>query len=128
MNRAIWSLAEVGLRENKSSELLIKRLREAGFKIESGISGMPTAFVASHGSGKPIIGILAEYDALPGMSQESAPQRKARLAGAAGHACGHSGLGAGALGAALAVKEAMERHQTPGTIRLYGTHSTVNVG
>ena len=121
VNQAIWRYAEVGLQESQSSQLLMDKLEEAGFQVEAGLAEMPTAFVASYGSGSPVIGILAEYDALPGMSQRVAPQRIAEVDGAAGHACGHSGLGAGALGAALAVKAAVEQHQLPGTIRLYGT-------
>ena len=121
VNQSIWNFAEVGLQEHKSSELLVKKLREAGFDVKTGISGMPTAFVASCGSGKPVIGILAEYDALPEMSQMVTPQREPVTEGAAGHACGHSGLGAGALGAALAVKSALEKHDLKGTVRLYGT-------
>ncbi len=121
INRAIWEFAEVGLEENKSSALLVEKLKAAGFSVKQKISGMPTAFVASYGSGKPVIGILAEYDALPGLSQKIAPQREAAVEGGAGHGCGHSGLGTGALGAALAVKAAMEKHKLPGTIRLYGT-------
>lgn len=121
VNQSLWKLAEVGLRETKSSSLLISRLTEAGFDVKSGLSGMPTAFVASYGEGKPVIGILAEYDALPGMSQKVAPQREPVAEGKPGHACGHSGLGSGALGAVLAVKAAMEKHNLPGTIRLYGT-------
>ncbi|MDA1049550.1 MAG: amidohydrolase [Planctomycetota bacterium] len=121
VNQAIWQWAEVGLEEHKSSGLLIQKLRDAGFELETGIAGMPTAFVASYGQGKPVIGILAEYDALPGMSQKVVPQREAVEDGKPGHACGHSGLGTGALGAVLAVKAAMEKHELPGTIRLYGT-------
>jgi aminobenzoyl-glutamate utilization protein B len=121
VNRSIWEFAEVGLQESRSSRLLMDRLRAAGFEVKAGVSGMPTAFVASFGSGRPVIGILAEYDALPGMSQQIAPQRIAVEEGAAGHACGHSGLGAAAFGAAVAVKEAMAQHQLPGTLRLYGT-------
>lgn len=121
VNKAIWEFAEIGLQEKKSSALLVEKLKEAGFKVKTGISGMPTAFVASYGSGKPVIGILAEYDALPGMSQKVAPQREPVEPGANGHACGHSGLGSGALGATLAVKAAMEKHEIKGTIRLYGT-------
>lgn len=121
VNQAIWHFAEVGLQETKSSGLLVDVLRENGFEVETGLAEMPTAFVASFGSGSPVIGILAEYDALPGMSQQVAPQREPQQAGAAGHACGHSGLGAGALGATLAVKAALEKHKLPGTIRLYGT-------
>ena len=121
VNQAIWQWAEVGLQEHQSSSLLMSKLRDAGFEIESGIAGMPTAFVASFGEGSPVIGILAEYDALPGMSQKVAPQREPVQAGLPGHACGHSGLGTGALGAAIATKEAMVAHGLEGTIRLYGT-------
>eukprot|EP00913_Durusdinium_trenchii_P022844 g21448.t1 len=121
VNKAIWEFAEVGLEEKKSSKLLMSKLKDAGFKIESGVAEMPTAFVASYGQGRPIIGILAEYDALPGMSQKVVGFREAAAAGRPGHACGHSGLGSGALGAALAVKHAMEKHKLKGTIRLYGT-------
>ena len=121
VNRAIWEYAEIGLQEHQSSALLIEKLRAAGFDVETGVAGMPTAFVASYGSGGPVIGILAEYDALPGLSQQAVPYREPVTDGAPGHACGHSGLGTGALGAALAVKAAMERHNLKGTIRLYGT-------
>lgn len=121
VNQSIWKWAEVGLEEHQSSGLLQDKLREAGFEVETGLAGMPTAFVASYGEGKPIIGILAEYDALPGMSQQVAPQRVPVADGQPGHACGHSGLGTGALGAALAAQAAMKEHQLAGTIRLYGT-------
>ena len=121
VNQALWRYAEVGLQESQSSQLLMDKLQEAGFEVKSGLAEMPTAFVASYGNGSPVIGVLAEYDALPGMSQRVAPQRQAAVEGAAGHACGHSGLGSGALGAVLAMKAAMEQHELPGTIRLYGT-------
>lgn len=121
VNQAIWNFAEVGLQEKKSSALLIEKLKTAGFEVKTGIADMPTAFVASYGKGEPVIGILAEFDALPGMSQKVSPQREPLVDGRPGHACGHSGLGTGALGAALAVKAAMEKHELPGTIRLYGT-------
>ena len=100
VNESIWNFAEVGLKEIESSALLVEKLKSNGFQVKTGISGMPTALVASYGKGKPVIGILAEYDALPGMSQQVAPERIALKEGEAGHACGHSGLGAGALGAA----------------------------
>jgi len=121
VNQAIWKWAEVGLEEHRSSGLLIEKLTTAGFEIQLGLAEMPTAFLASYGEGKPVIGILAEYDALPGMSQKVVPRREPVEEGKPGHACGHSGLGTGALGAALAVKTAMEKHELPGTIRLYGT-------
>ena len=120
-NQKVWNFAEIGLQEHKSSALFVEKLKAAGFKVEAGVADMPTAFVAEYGSGKPIIGILAEYDALPGLSQKAAPHREPVEQGAAGHACGHSGLGAAALGAALAVKETMDKHDLKGTVRLYGT-------
>jgi aminobenzoyl-glutamate utilization protein B len=121
VNRSIWNYAEVGLQETKSSALLVSKLREAEFDVQTGVADIPTAFIASFGKGRPIIGILAEYDALPGMSQKVEPYQVVAKEGMPGHACGHSGLGAGALGAALAVKEAIKRHKLKGTIRLYGT-------
>lgn len=121
VNRALWEFAEVGLQERQSSKLLADKLKGAGFQVQTGVADIPTAFVASYGSGRPIIGILAEYDALPGMSQKVAPLRDPVTEDAPGHACGHSGLGSGALGAALAVKAAIEKHHLPGTVRLYGT-------
>jgi len=121
VGRSLWNYAEVALQEKRSAELLATTLRDAGFEVRTGAAGMPTAFVASYGAGKPVIGLLAEYDALPGMSQKVSDRQEPLEEGAAGHACGHSGLGAGALGAALAVKAAMEEHGLKGTLRLYGT-------
>ena len=121
VNKSIWEFAEVGLEERKSSGLLVEKLKAAGFSVKAGVADMPTAFVASYGSGKPIIGILAEYDALPTLSQKVSTDREPVVEGAPGHGCGHSGLGAGAFGAAIAVKEAMKKHNLKGTIRLYGT-------
>lgn len=121
VNQSIWNYAEVGLQETKSAQLLMEKLQDEGFTVKSGVAEMPTAFVASYGSGKPVIGILAEYDALPGLSQKPVPYRETQAEGGAGHACGHSGLGTAALGAALAVKRAIDEHKLKGTIRLYGT-------
>lgn len=121
VNRSIWEFAEVGLAEHKSSALLVERLKAAGFTVETGLAGMPTAFVASYGSGQPVIAVLAEYDALPALSQKISPILEPLTDGAPGHGCGHSGLGAGAYGAAVAIKAAMIQHKLPGTIRLYGT-------
>ena len=121
INQAIWNFAEIGLEEHKSAALYVKKLKAAGFRVTEGVADMPTAFVAEFGEGKPVIGILAEYDALPGLSQKVEPFREPVEEGAAGHACGHSGLGAAAYGGVIAIKEAMEKHQIPGTIRLYGT-------
>lgn len=120
-NKAIWEFAEVGLEETRSAALLVDKAKAAGFSVKTGVAHMPTAFVASFGSGRPIIGILAEYDALPNLSQKKEPFRSPVTDGAAGHGCGHSGLGSAALGAAIAVKSALEKHKLPGTIRLYGT-------
>lgn len=116
----IWDLAEVGLHELKSAEAIIEVLKKYGFAVEEGVAGMPSAFVASYGSGHPVVGILGEYDALPGLSQEAHYEKKAARPGAAGHGCGHNLLGVGALGGALAIKQAMEEQGIEGTIRYYG--------
>jgi aminobenzoyl-glutamate utilization protein B len=121
LNRFVWTQAELGLAEHRSSEEIQRLLSAHGFHIEKGVAHMPTAFVASYGSGKPVIALLAEYDALPGMSQKAEPLRAERVAGASGHACGHSVLGAASVGAAVATRYAMEAHDLPGTVRLYGT-------
>jgi aminobenzoyl-glutamate utilization protein B len=120
ISHKIWELAELGYLENESSKLLQEKAREAGFSVESGVAGLPTAFVASYGSGKPIIGILGEFDALPGLSQAVTPERVAYVEGAAGHACGHNMFGAGSFAAARAIKEQIESGALSGTIRFYG--------
>ncbi len=117
----IWDFAEVGYQEVQSSALLQQELESAGFSIESGVAGMPTAFVAEWGSGTPVIGILAEFDALPGITQDAVPERAPLPEKGSGHACGHHLFGAGSMGAAIATKEWLEATGTPGTIRLYGT-------
>lgn len=119
--RDIWELAEVGYQEDESCALLQAPLRAAGFEVETGVAGMPTAFVASWGSGTPVVGFLAEFDALPGLSQQVATERSPREEGGAGHACGHHLFGSASVAAAVAVKEWLESSGTPGTIRLYGT-------
>ncbi|MBN1224839.1 MAG: amidohydrolase [Candidatus Aminicenantes bacterium] len=124
----IWEYAEIAMMEYESSALLEETLEREGFRIERDVAGMPTAFVATFGSGRPIIGILAEYDALPGLSQESQPFKKVLSEGAAGHGCGHNLFGAGSLGAALGLKEIMEKHKIPGTLRLYGCPAEEDVG
>lgn len=118
---AIWNRAEVGYKEAQSSELLQQQLRAAGFALEAGVAGMPTAFVATAGSGKPIIGVLAEFDALPGFSQNAVPERSPIKGRISGHACGHHLFGTGSTSAAIAVKQWLEQTRTAGTIRLYGT-------
>lgn len=117
----IWNYAEVGYQEVKSSALLQEQLKKEGFKVESGVAAIPTAFVASFGSGQPVIGVLAEFDALPGVSQEAVPEKKERAGTTAGHACGHHLFGAGSVEAAVAVKNWMQATGQKGTIRLYGT-------
>ena len=117
----IWDWAEIGYQEHKSSGLLQEELRKAGFKVEAGVAEIPTAFVASFGSGKPVIAILGEFDALPGVSQTAAPQREERPGVKAGHACGHHLFGAGSAAAAIAVKEWLQKSGKSGTVRFYGT-------
>ena len=117
----IWNLAEVGYQEVQSSGILQVELESAGFDVESGVAGMPTAFVASYGEGSPVIVILAEFDALPGISQEVAIERAPIPGLGAGHACGHHLFGTGSVAAAIAAKEWLEQSGTPGTIHLYGT-------
>jgi len=119
--RQIWDFAEVGYRETRSCALLQQQLRAAGFAVQSGVAGMPTAFIATHGTGQPVIAILAEYDALPGITQDAVADRKPLADKDAGHACGHNLFGTGSVAAAIAVKEWLVRSGTTGTIRLYGT-------
>ena len=119
--KKIWEYAELGYEENKSSLLLQEQLEKDGFSLKKGLANIPTAFLASYGSGKPVIAILAEFDALPGMSQAVVPEQKALLPGAPGHACGHNLFGAGSVAAVVAVKEWLQKSGTKGTIRLYGT-------
>jgi aminobenzoyl-glutamate utilization protein B len=115
----IWDWAEMGYQEVQSSALLQETLSEAGFRIEKGVAGIPTAFVAEYGSGTPIIGILGEYDALPGLSQKAVPQKES-AGGIAGHACGHHLFGTASAAAAIAVKDWLKARGGQGTIRFYG--------
>jgi aminobenzoyl-glutamate utilization protein B len=119
--KTLWEYAEVGYQEDKSSELLQSTLAAEGFTIEAGVAGIPTAFVASYGTDGPVIAILAEYDALPGITQDAVAARSPIEGKAAGHACGHNLFGAGSVGAAIAVKHWLEESGAPGTIRVYGT-------
>ena len=121
MSRQIWEFAETGYEETKSSALLVAELKKAGFRVEAGVAGMPTAFIATWGSGAPIIAILGEYDALPGLSQETVAERKPVVQGGNGHGCGHNTFGVAAVHAAVEAKRVMEERKIPGTIRLYGT-------
>jgi aminobenzoyl-glutamate utilization protein B len=120
-SKTIWDYAELGYQEEKSSALLQRELQSAGFRVQSGVAGEPTAFVASFGQGQPVIGIMGEFDALPGLSQAATPNRSPVVADGPGHACGHNLLGSGAALAAVALKEFMERNHVAGTLRYYGT-------
>ena len=121
VSKQIWDLAELGYHENKSSALLQAQLKDAGFSIKIGVANEPTAFVASFGEGKPVIGILGEFDALPGLSQQPVPERAPVTQGGSGHGCGHNLLGSGAALAAVAVKQYMQANHVAGTLRYYGT-------
>ncbi len=120
-NRRIWSFAETGLGEARSSAELQQLLQANGFKVEAGVAGMPTAFVATYGSGRPVIGILAEFDTLPGVSQSATGEQAPGPNPAAGHACGHSAFGVGSTGAAIAIKQLLASGAIKGTVKLYGT-------
>ena len=97
VSRQIWDFAEVGYKENQSAELLKSELRSAGFAVAENVAGIPTAFTATWGQGRPVIAIMGEYDALPGLSQEDIPEHKPRVNGGPGHGCGHNLLGAASL-------------------------------
>lgn len=117
----IWEYAELSLQEKKSAELYCRVLKEEGFRVEKGICNIETAFSASYGSGRPVIGILAEYDALSGLSQKAGSLTREEIAsGGCGHGCGHNLLGAGALAAAMGVKAYLESSKGAGTVVLYG--------
>ena len=118
--REIWSLAEPGYQETKSSAILKEMLEGTGFRIESEIGGIPTAFTATVGSGKPVIGILGEFDALPGLSQAAVPYREPVKAGGYGHGCGHHLFGAASASAAIAIGEQIKTGTIKGTVRFYG--------
>jgi aminobenzoyl-glutamate utilization protein B len=120
--KQIWDYAELGFQEERSSALLEKALADAGFVVERGVAGMPTAFTASYGSGKPVIAVIGEFDALPGLSQAAGDAvRHPLVTGGSGHACGHNLLGTASAAAAIAVKDWMIQTKQPGTLRYYGT-------
>ena len=118
--KQIWEHPELGYNESFASSLQIKTLEEAGFKVTSGIGDIPTAFVAEYGNGKPVIGILGEFDALPGLSQQVTPNMNPVVPNGPGHGCGHNLLGTAGVTAVIALKERMEAEMLPGTIRYYG--------
>ncbi len=119
--KQIWDYAELGYLETQSSGLLVDELQKEGFTIRPGVADIPTAFVAEWGEGGPVIGLLAEFDALPGITQSSSPTRDPMADKHAGHACGHNLFGAGSLSAAIAIRNWLEATGTPGRVRLYGT-------
>jgi aminobenzoyl-glutamate utilization protein B len=117
----VWEFAETALQETRSAELLARELEDAGFAVERGVAGLPTAFVARWGEGRPVIGILGEYDALPSLSQAAGlTEKKPLVEGGAGHGCGHNLFGAATVGAAIAVRQIMEKENIPGTLVFYG--------
>ncbi len=118
---SIWAYAETALEEVRSAQELAAYAETQGFKVTLGVAGMPTAFIAEYGTGSPVIGVLAEFDALPGLSQKVKTTKDPYKQGAAGHGCGHNMFGAGSLGAAIAIKELIEAGEIQGTVRLYGT-------
>ena len=121
MAHQIWNFAELGYQEKKSTQLLQNELKQEGFEVTAGVAGIPTAFVASFGTGKPVIAILGEFDALPGVSQDAVPVRKVLEERGAGHACGHHLFGVGSVAAGIAVKNWLKENQVTGTVRVYGT-------
>jgi aminobenzoyl-glutamate utilization protein B len=119
---SIWEYAELGLQEFRSSKLLADTLEQAGFRVERGLAGMPTCFVATYGSGKPVIGILGEFDALPTLSQKGrVPKKDPVVEGAPGHGCGHNTMCTASAAAAIAVKEAMDKYGFKGTVKVFGS-------
>jgi aminobenzoyl-glutamate utilization protein B len=122
MAASLWTYSETALRETRSAALLADRLEREGFRLERGVAEMPTAFVATWGEGRPVIGILAEYDALPGVGNAPLPRKQPREDGVtSGQGCGHNLFGAGSVGAALALQHAMKQAGLRGTVKLYGT-------
>jgi len=117
----IWQFAELGYLEERSSTRLQSYLESHGFEVRAGVAGIPTSFVASSGQGSPIITILAEFDALPGLSQDATPERNPLEEDAPGHACGHHLFGAASASAGVAIARWLEESEVSGTIRVYGT-------
>lgn len=124
----VWAFAESALREKLSAKVLADYAEAQGFKVTRGVAGMPTAFIAEFGSGKPVIGILGEYDALPGLSQKAQPTKEPLTEGKPGHGCGHNMFGAASLGASIAIKELIAAGKLKGTVRFYGTPAEEDVG
>ncbi|MEA4841159.1 MAG: amidohydrolase [Bacteroidales bacterium] len=121
LQKSIWREAELGFLETKSSNLLQQQLKDNGFSVENGVAGMPTAFVATYGSGSPVIGILAEFDALPGLSQDTVPFKKPLVEGGNGHGCGHNTFGVGSVAGGIAIRQWLEKTKHAGTVKVFGT-------
>jgi len=119
----IWALAETAFEETQSAKILADYAEQQGFNVDRGVAGMPTAFVATYGSGSPVISVLGEFDALPGLSQKTEPTKNPMEEGASGHGCGHNMFGAASLGAAIAIKEQIEAGTIKGTVKFMGTPS-----
>ena len=117
----VWAAAEIAMKEYQSAKVLSDYAEQKGFRVTRNVAEIPTAFIAEYGSGKPIIGILGEFDALPGLSQKATPYKEALNANAAGHGCGHNMFGTASLGAAVAIKDLIASGKLKGTIRFYGT-------
>ena len=122
----VWEYAELGLVEHKSAKLHVETLRKHGFKVEHGVAGMPTAFVATWGSGKPVIGFMGEYDSLPGISNKAVPHKEWLVENGCGHGCGHNVHGTSGFMAAIATKNIMEKQGIKGTIKVYGSPAEEN--
>ncbi|WP_343486549.1 amidohydrolase [Allomuricauda sp. d1] len=118
---SIWALAETAFEESKSAEVLAEYAEKNGLKVTRGVADIPTAFTATYGSGKPVISILGEFDALPGLSQKTEPTKNPRIDGAPGHGCGHNMFGAASLGSAIAIKELIADGKIKGTVKFLGT-------
>ncbi|MDX1517558.1 MAG: amidohydrolase [Woeseiaceae bacterium] len=128
MSDAIWAYAETALNETQSSALLADYAEQQGFDVRRGVAGMPTAFIASYGEGRPIIGFLGEFDALPRLSQNPVPSQQPRVEGGNGHGCGHNLFGVASLAAATAIKELLDSGELTGTVRFYGTPAEEAIG
>ncbi len=128
LSDSVWKFAETALKESQSAKILAGYAEKNGFTVKRAVAEMPTAFIAEYGSGKPVIAVLGEFDALPGLSQKAQTTREALNAGAPGHGCGHNMFGAASLGAALAIKEMIAAGKLKGTIRFYGTPAEEDVG
>ena len=124
----VWAYAETALRETRSAAALADYAEKQGFRVQRGVAGMPSAFIATYGQGRPVVGIMGEYDALPGLSQKAIPEKSPLVPGGAGHACGHNLFGAASLGAAIAVKEQIAAGTLKGTVVYFGTPAEEDVG